>query len=133
MSGAQLALALDDSFPLDTPARPAQDRHLCARCQSRPARFQYRGAVKADRSHTLCFQCYRAALDSVRTVRFRAAPAGLARTGDGQPVAFPSIVARPGVVARANDEAATQRDEALSLRRRRAQIAARHALRAEQD
>lgn len=128
MSGAQLALALDDSFPVDAPARPAPDRHLCAQCQSRPARFQYRGAVKADRSHTLCFRCYRAALDAVRTLRCRAAQAGFARTGDQQPAALPSIVARPGVAARADEDAARQRAEALSIRRRRAQIAARHAL-----
>jgi hypothetical protein len=128
MSGAQLALTLEDPLPLDAPARPAHERHLCVQCQSRPARYQYRGAVKADRSHTLCFQCYRAELNSVRTVRFRETPAEFARMGDGQPVAFPSIIGRPGVVARANEEAARQRDEGLSLRRRHAQIAARHAL-----
>ena len=36
------------------------DRHICRACQARPARFRYRGVVKADRDHTLCFRCFRA-------------------------------------------------------------------------
>jgi hypothetical protein len=35
-------------------------RRLCQSCQDRKARFAYRGRVKADRDHTLCFECYRA-------------------------------------------------------------------------
>ena len=35
-------------------------RRSCQRCRERKARYQYRGRVKADRSHTLCFECYRA-------------------------------------------------------------------------
>ncbi len=31
----------------------------CQSCRQRKARFQYRGAVRADRDHTLCFECYR--------------------------------------------------------------------------
>ncbi len=95
----QLALALDDSSDLSPATRPAPARHLCAGCRQRPARFQYRGHVKADRSHTLCFQCYRAAMDRVRR--------GV----------------RPPVPS-----AADTRYEELARRRRRAQIAARHAL-----
>jgi len=34
-------------------------RKLCQRCHERKARFQYRGIVRADRDHTLCFECYR--------------------------------------------------------------------------
>lgn len=34
-------------------------KHLCAACQGRKARFRYRGEVRADRDHTLCFECYR--------------------------------------------------------------------------
>ena len=37
-----------------------QVRQLCGRCRDRKARFQYRGTVRADRDHTLCFECYRA-------------------------------------------------------------------------
>lgn len=36
-----------------------QSGQLCQRCHNRKARFQYRGAVRADRDHTLCFECYR--------------------------------------------------------------------------
>ena len=31
----------------------------CVSCRARKARFRYRGVVKADRDHTLCFECYR--------------------------------------------------------------------------
>lgn len=34
-------------------------RRSCQSCCQRKARFQYRGAVRADRDHTLCFECYR--------------------------------------------------------------------------
>jgi len=37
-----------------------QRRALCAACRERKARFRYRGEVRADRDHTLCFECYRA-------------------------------------------------------------------------
>jgi hypothetical protein len=127
MPSAQLVLALDESFAPALPV-PPHTRHLCAACQSRPARFQYRGAVKADRSHTLCFQCYRAALDSVRTIRLQAVRATLAKAADAQPARDATFIDRPGVAARAAAEEAEERDERLSLRRRRAQIAARHAL-----
>jgi hypothetical protein len=41
-------------------------RQLCETCRERKARFEYRGHVKADRDHTLCFQCYRAEHDRRR-------------------------------------------------------------------
>lgn len=34
-------------------------RHACQSCRDRKARFSYRGSVRADRDHTLCFECYR--------------------------------------------------------------------------
>jgi hypothetical protein len=34
-------------------------RQTCQQCRDRKARFQYRGHVRADRDHTLCFECYR--------------------------------------------------------------------------
>jgi hypothetical protein len=37
-----------------------RNRHVCKECQSRPARFRFRGEVRVDRDHTLCFRCYRA-------------------------------------------------------------------------
>ena len=38
----------------------------CQSCQERKARFRYRGVVRADRDHTLCFECYRAERDRRR-------------------------------------------------------------------
>lgn len=35
------------------------EKHLCQRCRDRKALFQHRGRVRADRHHTLCFECYR--------------------------------------------------------------------------
>ena len=32
---------------------------VCLACQDRRPRFRYRGVVKADADHTLCFRCYR--------------------------------------------------------------------------
>ncbi len=95
----QLALVLDEADPHVPTGRPRPDRQLCTGCRQRPARFQYRGRVRADRSHTLCFQCYRAAMDRAREdVR---------------------------LVVRLTGDA---RYDELARRRRRAQIAARHAL-----
>lgn len=34
-------------------------RQACQHCRERKARYQYRGEVRADRNHTLCFACYR--------------------------------------------------------------------------
>jgi hypothetical protein len=36
---------------------------LCRSCAERKARFRYHGVVKADRDHTLCFECFRAERD----------------------------------------------------------------------
>ena len=46
--------------------RPSHVRRLCADCRERNAKFRYRGAVRADRDHTLCFQCYRARINRAR-------------------------------------------------------------------
>jgi hypothetical protein len=42
---------------------------LCAVCQQRKARFRYRGEVRADRDHTLCFKCYRGEVNRARARR----------------------------------------------------------------
>jgi hypothetical protein len=44
-------------------------RHTCQSCRDRRARFQYRGAVRADRDHALCFECYRSELNRHRAQR----------------------------------------------------------------
>lgn len=51
------------------------DRRLCQACRERKARFQYRGEVRADRDHTLCFECFRSNRDHARALRL----AGLQR------------------------------------------------------
>lgn len=44
-------------------------RTLCAVCQERKARFRYRGEVRADRDHILCFECYRGEVNRARARR----------------------------------------------------------------
>lgn len=41
-------------------------KRMCVGCNSRPARYRFHGHVKSDRTHVLCFQCYRAIRDSQR-------------------------------------------------------------------
>ena len=114
----QLAIAWDDQ-PLSTGRHHAapEPHRRCAVCHQRPARFQYRGVVKADRFHTLCFRCYRSAMDSIRNVE---PVARLTRTPSvkrqGPARSAPGAVDLPDKYAQ------------LAIRRRRAQIAARHAL-----
>ncbi len=49
-------------------------RRMCVECRTRPARYRYRGHVRRDRSHVLCFQCYRAVRDSQRLAQPRTFP-----------------------------------------------------------
>ena len=52
--------------------RQRQSKRLktsCASCRARKALFKYRGEVRADRDHTLCFECYRAELNRARAKR----------------------------------------------------------------
>ena len=42
-----------------------QLKQLCQRCQHRKAKFTFRG-VRADRDHTLCFECYRSERNHLR-------------------------------------------------------------------
>ncbi len=61
-----------------------ESRHLCAGCKEQPARFQFRGRVRADRDHNLCFRCFRAEVNRLRARRLvavstaRSVPAYLA-------------------------------------------------------
>jgi hypothetical protein len=48
-------------------------KRACAACQERRARFRYRGEVRADRDHTLCFECYRGEVNRARARRLSAA------------------------------------------------------------
>jgi hypothetical protein len=89
--------------------------HRCLVCGERRSLFSHRGVVKADRSHTLCFECYRAELNRQRARRLAEAQHWL-RTSGPAPARSKLIGDRDGLRAE------------LDARRRRAQIAARHAL-----
>jgi hypothetical protein len=88
---------------------------LCLACGGRRPLFFYRGVVKADRDHSLCFECYRAQVNRVRARRLGALTpdAGMANP-------------RPRPSKAVADRAALLAD--IAIRRRRAQIVARHAL-----
>jgi hypothetical protein len=47
-------------------------RHVCLGCRQHPARFRFRGEVRADRDHNLCFRCYRAEVNRQRARRMAA-------------------------------------------------------------
>jgi hypothetical protein len=51
-------------------------RHPCLGCHSQRARFRYRGRVRADCDHTLCFRCYRSMCDQMRAERMVASSHG---------------------------------------------------------
>ena len=88
---------------------------LCLACRERRPLFSYRGVVKADRHHNLCFECYRAELNRLRARRLGAAAAGITPANP-----------RPAPSKLATDRAALLLE--LSVRRRRAQMMARHVL-----
>ena len=46
----------------------------CQSCRERKARFAYRGVVRADRDHTLCFERFRSERDRRRARTLAAAP-----------------------------------------------------------
>ena len=58
-----IASAEGDAFTRDAIVRT---RHQCLGCGARRSLYRYRGFVKADANHTLCFRCYRALRDSMR-------------------------------------------------------------------
>lgn len=46
-----------------------RNRKTCQTCRARHARFCHRGVVRADRDHTLCFECFRAERERQRARR----------------------------------------------------------------
>ena len=90
---------------------PSRHTPLCAGCRAKEARYGFRaeGSEEAslDRPRTLCFDCFRIEID-----RRRRAAEQLAKGWNASQVGLPL------------EDTLNQ----LSLRRRRAQIAARHAL-----
>jgi hypothetical protein len=92
-------------------ARANRQPPLCAACRSSEARYGFRAEGREDpigsRPRTLCFECFR-----VEILRRQAIAARMARGWNGQQVRLPL----------------DERLRRLDRQRRRAQIAARHAL-----
>lgn len=112
--GQQLALYQGLPAAAPTPVARYSSRtavRLCAGCRGSEARYGFREVTAddptLDRPRTLCFECFRVELD-----RRQAIAARLARGWIGTQVSLPL------------SDTLNQ----LNLRRRRAQIAARHAL-----
>jgi len=93
----------------------ADSQHLCRACGQQRSRFFLRCTVRADRTHTLCFECYQAEVNKAR-VRRRATPVTV------MPFASPM----PAPARLRGESEAFYRD--VTQRLHRAQIAARHAV-----
>ncbi|HXD20021.1 MAG TPA: hypothetical protein VN654_23565 [Vicinamibacterales bacterium] len=106
-----MQLALYGAGRAGKAGKAGEARRMCAACQAREARYGFRDGGSDDpaveRPKALCFDCFRMEMD-----RRRAVAAQLARGWNATQAELPL----------------SGRLEALSLRRRRAQIAARHAL-----
>lgn len=103
---AQQQLALYDQ--VSAPVRPARPlARLCVGCRAREARYGFSEGARRHRPGTLCFGCFQAEVERRQRLVTRA-PHGW----------HPTTVALPLTVAL----------EDATRRRRRAQIAARHAL-----
>lgn len=119
MTGAVERQQVEAQLPLDARwsggrgrqrSRRRQDPPLCAGCREREARYGFRREGPEppdDRPRTLCFGCFRMELD-----RRQAVARSLARGWNAEPLRLPL----------------EERIRELTHRRRRAQIAARHAL-----
>ena len=113
---AQLAL-YEESAPVTLPAGRRQNAAppLCAACRAREARYGFREEYddpQTPRPRTLCFECFR-----VEISRRQAIAARMARGWNATQVTLP-LSAAP----------LEKTLETLDRRRRKAQIAARHAL-----
>lgn len=80
------------------------ERYLCEACRERKARFQYRGVVKADRAHTLCFACFHSERDRLRARILAASADDDGPVVDGliageQDIPLPRIAPNAGVPA----------------------------------
>jgi hypothetical protein len=105
-------LTLADNWQVGTRMQPAHThggQRLCAGCRQKEARYGFRGDddEAAERPRMLCFSCFRVELN-----RRQAVAARLARGWNAKQVQLPL----------------EQTLRELNRRRRRAQIAARHAL-----
>ena len=48
-------------------------KKLCIACRAHRSLFRFRGVVKRDNDHNLCFRCFRSLRDSVRARILRSA------------------------------------------------------------
>jgi hypothetical protein len=103
------AARVDVAHPRPAGATAPALKKLCAGCRAREARYGFRDEAhpQADRPQTLCFDCFR-----MEIARRQAVAVQLARGWNASQVRLPL----------------EDTLKALSLRRRRAQIAARHAI-----
>lgn len=90
-------------------------RRACQICQERKARFRFRGAVRADRDHVLCFECYRAERNRQRRQRADG-PAALPflRPASGHAAAAGDRARPPAAQSQAGWETTSPRQEALT-------------------
>jgi hypothetical protein len=80
---------------------------LCAGCRAKEARYGFRDDERSERPRTLCFECFRMEFDFRQRVT-----AQLARGWNAEQARLPLV----------------ETLKELTMRRRRAQIAARHAV-----
>lgn len=110
-TGRQRKAAQTPRRSTNAPQHVLRPARLCAACQEREARYGFRESDNddpaVDRPRTLCFACFRMEMD-----RRRAAAEQLARGWNATQAELPLA----------------GKLEQVHLRRRRAQIAARHAL-----
>jgi hypothetical protein len=102
----QMAL-YDEAHATRRVSRPRPATKLCAGCRAREARYGFQQGEGTERPHTLCFECFRMEIDRRQRIA-----AQLARGWNAEQVQLPL--------------ADTLKE--LDRRRRRAQIAARHAV-----
>jgi len=106
---------------------------LCAACRSRLRQSALRGARPQSAKPTLCFQCYRASLERERCLAAAAQLNTATEARFQESLPFDPINHVRLKMLRAEREAARTRERVLDggfdQKRRRAQIAARHALR----
>ena len=114
MAQAQRQLGLyEDAAPAAAPSQrlPKAHRRLCAGCRAKEARYGFRpdgdDDPTLDRPRALCFECFRVEITRRQLVRER-----MSRGWNAQQVGLPL----------------QETLRTLDRRRRRAQIAARHAL-----
>jgi hypothetical protein len=86
-----------------------KSRQMCQQCRDRKARFQYRGHVKVDRDHTLCFECYRSERERQRARRLFAIDPPMLRSpfGVGSALSAREIAHRRRMLEHLADGAAT--------------------------